>query len=720
MDRPDTLKAAAVQVSAGLILGLSAVIYAISYAALMFSGPLAPLLPYAITVTLITAAVGGLYGLFSEEPTIVAGPDSNTSSVLAGMLVAAAAAGTPGPRTLDRALVLLLLASFTCAIAYLAIERYRLARLVRFIPFQVMAGFLASAGWLMASGALNIIAGTPLTRAGLQALLAQPWRPELVTGLVLAGVLAALNRRFKPALAVPLFIVMVSVGINFATRTLCPQAAACAHDTWFFEPFRHLPWGAPWQLQIDATLLHQLPALLPSFVAVAFVGTLTVLLSLSSLEHTYHRDFRLEPALRAHGLMTLLASALGGYVLATSVGRSVMLRQTGGGRYSGLVSAVVCLGMLFGLAWVIAWIPKAALGALVLWLGVGMLRQWFWDLRASLPRADWLQIGGILVCVVLFGYVVGFLVGVLAACIFFVVTYSRMPAIRLATTLATVRSSVIREVDDQQFLTSAGGTCRIGRFEGYVFFGVANSIYEWYRAGNAVNHRLLVLDFSHARGMDHSAATVIARIVRAEAQRGGRVILAVSAAARHVLEANLPAEAAGVLEITDNFDTALEHAEEAVLALRPVAYTDSGAVASPALRWLDTSEDREAFLGYTQRLQLRAGDGLFEEAQASSEMYFIERGCLEVVKANGMQQPFRLAKVVAGSMIGEMALYSGEPRTASVRAAQESELLMLTLPAWQRLQRERPELARRLDHHVIRGLANRVSRASVALSQQEP
>ena len=32
---------------------------------------------------------------------------------------------------------------------------------------------------------------------------------------------------------------------------------------------------------------------------------------------------------------------------------------------------------------------------------------------------------------------------------------------------------------------------------------------------------------------------------------------------------------------------------------------------------------------------------------------------------------------------------------------------------------ERPDLARQLDHHVIRGLAARVSRSNVALSQQE-
>src|SRR5688572_24586576 len=141
MVRTPALADAATQVSSGLILGLSAVIYAISYAALMFPGKLAVLVPHAITVTLITAALGALYGLFSEDPTLVSGPEANTSSVLAGMLVAATAIDLPGDDLLNRALVLLLLASLTAAFSYLLIERFGLSRLVRFIPFQVMAGF---------------------------------------------------------------------------------------------------------------------------------------------------------------------------------------------------------------------------------------------------------------------------------------------------------------------------------------------------------------------------------------------------------------------------------------------------------------------------------------------------------------------------------------------------------------------------------------------------
>jgi SulP family sulfate permease len=349
-----------------------------------------------------------------------------------------------------------------------------------------------------------------------------------------------------------------------------------------------------------------------------------------------------------------------------------------------------------------------------------MLRQWFWDLRGSVSRTDWLQIAAILVCVVLFGYVVGFFVGLLAACIFFVVTYSRMPSIRLATTLATVRSSVIREVGDQQYLGTAGQACRVGRFEGYVFFGVANSIYEWYRAADPAQFKVLVLDFTHARGMDHSAATVIGKIIRAEAARGERLILALGDETRQALLANLPKLGVPLPDVTASFDTALELAEEHLLALRPPEPGDAGgARTSPALRWIEKPEDREAFMRFVSRVELPAGATLCEEGQANDEMYFIEQGRLEVVKASNNHHSFRLAKVVAGSMIGEMALYSGQPRTASVVAVDAAVLLMLTLADWKRMQQERPDLARQLDHYVIRGLASRVSRASAALSQQE-
>ena len=704
------------QLSSGLILGLIQVIFAVSYAALMFSGRLSSFMAYAMTVTLITATAGGLYGLFSQEPTFISGPESGTSSVLAGVMVAIATIPATATAPLHAALAVLLVASLSTALTYLLIVRFGATRLVRFIPFQVMAGFLAATGWLMCSGALNIIAGTPLTVAGITSLLEHPVRPELATGLVLVVVLAWMIRRLGAAIAIPVFVIATTLAINVVVRQLCAGLPACSPERWFFPVFERLEWLPPWELQLDPGMAWELVRLLPSFFAVAFVGTLTVLLSLSSLELTYRNDFELEPALRLHGRMTLVTALLGGYVCVISIGRSTMCHATRGGRWSCVVIAGACLAVLFGFGGLMAWIPKVALGALVLWLGLDLLRQWLWDLRKELGRIDLAQVVSILACVIVFGYVVGFLAGLLAACIFFVVNYSHMPYIRLDTTLATARSSVIRDVADQRYLTEAGAACRIGRFEGFIFFGVANSIYEWYSAAPPGRFQVLVLDFSHAKGIDQSAVAVLQKIVRNEAAHGRRLILALSDAI-HGLFRPAADEHHGGPCIVHSFDAALELAEEMLLREREADAPVGNAVAG--LNFLDTEQEQRDFAAYLDEVRLKPGDTLFDEGQACDETYFVAAGRLDVVKKGVHNIPVRLAKVVSGSMIGEIALYSGRPRGASVIAVEPATLRMLTREAWERMKRERPDLSSRFDHHVILSLANTVGRVNAALSLQE-
>ncbi|QJW84944.1 SulP family inorganic anion transporter [Ramlibacter terrae] len=257
----------------------------------------------------------------------------------------------------------------------------------------------------------------------------------------------------------------------------------------------------------------------------------------------------------------------------------------------------------------LAWIPKVALGSLVLYLGVTMLRNWLIDLRHTLPRVEWLQVVAILVCIVAFGYVTGFLAGLLAACIFFVVNYSRMPATRLDSTLATVRSSVIRSVADQAWLTQTGASCRVGRFEGFVFFGVAHSIYDWYCAGPEGAHSIVVLDFSKTRGIDHSAVSVLEKIVRTVARRRQRLILVLGDELRTVFRAlSSPA-----VETAGSFDAALERAEDILLAQRSAEESRALSV-HPALAVFAGDADREAFLRYLREVRLAAGETLFGRA----------------------------------------------------------------------------------------------------------
>ena len=81
------MRTALTDVFAGTICSVLTITYSLSYAALIFGGPLAHFLSYGIAVTFMSAAVGGAYvALRSSLPFAVAGPDSSISVVIATLV----------------------------------------------------------------------------------------------------------------------------------------------------------------------------------------------------------------------------------------------------------------------------------------------------------------------------------------------------------------------------------------------------------------------------------------------------------------------------------------------------------------------------------------------------------------------------------------------------------------------------------------------------------
>ena len=81
------LRAGLTDVFAGLICSVLSIAYCLSYAALIFSGPIDHLLSYGIAVTFLSAAVAGvIVALRSSLSFAVAGPDSSTSVVVAALV----------------------------------------------------------------------------------------------------------------------------------------------------------------------------------------------------------------------------------------------------------------------------------------------------------------------------------------------------------------------------------------------------------------------------------------------------------------------------------------------------------------------------------------------------------------------------------------------------------------------------------------------------------
>ena len=77
------------------------------------------------------------------------------------------------------------------------------------------------------------------------------------------------------------------------------------------------------------------------------------------------------------------------------------------------------------------------------------------------------------------------------------------------------------------------------------------------------------------------------------------------------------------------------------------------------------------------RLLVRRGHRLFREGEEADAAYLVEKGKLEVTKKVRDDETV-LAMMGPGDIIGEMALIDGAPRSASVRAMEDTVVLRVS------------------------------------------
>ena len=136
----------------GAICGVVSIVYCVSYAVFIFSGPLAPWLGYGIAATFISTTIGAfVVALRSSLPFSIAGPDSS-SSVVTATLVAAfvqwLAANGATDHALEPTLILMALSSALVGLLLCGLGLGRAGQLIRFVPYPVIGGFLGATGWL--------------------------------------------------------------------------------------------------------------------------------------------------------------------------------------------------------------------------------------------------------------------------------------------------------------------------------------------------------------------------------------------------------------------------------------------------------------------------------------------------------------------------------------------------------------------------------------------
>jgi len=91
--------------------------------------------------------------------------------------------------------------------------------------------------------------------------------------------------------------------------------------------------------------------------------------------------------------------------------------------------------------------------------------------------------------------------------------------------------------------------------------------------------------------------------------------------------------------------------------------------------------------------QVAAGETIIKEGDQAAGFFVISSGKAQAIRADGTEHAQVLATFGTGDFFGEMALFEGFPRSATVKAVEETECLAMTRWDFMAEMKNHPEIA---------------------------
>ena len=348
----------------------------------------------------------------------------------------------------------------------------------RFIPYTVMGGLFAGAGWALSLAALSVMSGVTPDWHDLPRLLAPEalwkWGPGAVYALVLLFVMKRWNS--FPAVAASLVLVcalyhlvlvFLDISVDDAKAAgllLSGMAEGSLWPAFHFDDLGTVSWGV-------------LAALVPDLLIGTAVTVFSLLIALSGLEIATGANIDWNKEFRVTGFAGLVAGLAGSSPGCHSLTYSLPSWMFGADtRLTGLVaSAVLGLTLFFGGA-MLGVLPTSVIGGLLLFVGLDLLGDLLITTR---KRLNWVDYGVVLivfVTIAMFGFMVGVGVGLSVALFFFAVRFSQVEVVEEEFTGCERRSAKLRPIPERAILMDQGTRTRGYRLRGYIFFGNAHRV----------------------------------------------------------------------------------------------------------------------------------------------------------------------------------------------------------------------------------------------------
>jgi len=427
----------------------------------------------------------------------------------------------------------------------------------------------------------------------------------------------------------------------------------------------------------------------------------------------------LDTEFRINGAANLSLVAVGGFPAGIAINSSRLADVLGGrSRTAGIASGVFIILILasgFDLA---AIVPRPVLGGMLIFLGIGLVLEAV-KVPGRRSRAEFALTLLIMGAIVSLGYLTGFVLGIIGACLLFAARYSRIDAIGRHVTRAELAAPVERRPEVARLLAEQGSRIHVLWLSGYLFFGSSNSLFENIRHATAsrglFGRRWVVLDCSAVAGIDASAVLSFQKLANWAAASDVTLVFA-AASDELISELSAAGLFRGATSATHfaSRNEALEWAEERLVEAAGGARPTGGARSFEEwlARELGAEAARRLMAVYLERRELNAGEIVCALGAPADTIELVASGSVAVVVPGLDDRPIRVRRMTGCTVVGEMGFFRRLPRAASVGAEEPAVVYVLTRANYDRMLAEDPALCARMLQFIVRALSDRLEAAN--------
>mgnify|MGYP003385092691 CR=1 FL=1 len=670
------------------------------------------------------AALGLIAPIFGGTDRLISAPCAPAAAVLSAFAIELVNQGV-APASI---VLLLTVLGILTGLIQLLLGFIGVGRMIRYIPYTVVSGYLSGVGLIIIGSQLQKFAGAPSGTLWWQAALTpELWDMRSITVGLATVIVALLAPRITRA--IPGTILGIIAGV-LAYLALANTDASMMTLTGNKLVLGALGASGEGYISTIAGRWQEIGGLKLSQIAGLFGGALTLaaLLSIDTLKTCVVMDqmtrTRHEPnrELFAQGLANITSATLGGLPGSGTMGATMVNLSSGAQtRVSGITEGVLVLIAALALSAFFAWIPIATLAGILIVIGLRMIDTKplrFLESRATV--FDFAVVVAVIGVALTVGLIAATGTGVALSILLFVREQVGGSVVRRKSFVSQRSSTWYRPEAEMRLIAQQGDKAIVFELQGSLFFGTT---YELYSAlePEIKTRDYVILDLRRVQSVDITAAQMLNQVRDVLRERG--VPLLLSNVREHLPNGrNLReffqqtglTDSSGAVQIFPTIEAAIEWVEDRLV----------GEIAHPVseeaplhLQEMDLFQGRkdETMADLEARMEQRsckAGEPIYSIGDQGRELYLIRRGETRIMAPiSGSRQLHHIATFGRGDFFGGLAFLDGRPRGDNAIAHTDIDLFVLSLDQFNQLADQHKKLAFQLITAISRTLAQRLRHA---------